>query len=246
MAGEQRKYSEQEASLILKRASELALAEPGDSRQMSLAELEAAAGEAGIEGALVRRAAAELANAPAPGAPDNVFVGGPTTIVLEAIVDGEIPEAGHEHVVNLVRRRTGEQGTHDVIGRTLTWSSASNPGRQITRNVMVTLAARNGVTTIRIEERLGQLAGALFGGIFGGVGGGGLGIWIGPLIVAGYPALIPVALVAWLGTVYAVVRRIYAGKARARGDDLRALLKALVATVEDCIEMETPALSPGA
>lgn len=243
MAGKERRYSEHEASLILKRAGELAVNQ-GDSRQMSLAELEAAADEAGIDTALVRRAAAELSRQPAAAPPDNLFLGGPTSLVFEAFIDGEVEPAAHEHFVNLVRRRTGEQGSHDVIGRTLTWASGPRLGNQVARNMMVTITPSGGVTSIRVEERLGQLAGGLFGGILGGVGGGGIGLWLGPLIVAGYPALIPVAMAAWLGGVYALVRRIYRGKTKARADDLRELLKSLVSLAEDCVAGSGPRALP--
>ena len=228
-------YSEQEASLILRRAGELAAHEPhGDARRLSLSELEASAEEAGIDRALVRRAAGELRHTPSAAPPDHAFLGGPTAIVFEAVVDGELATDAHEHVVHAIRRHTSEQGSHDVLGATLTWSTVL-AARQMGRNILVTVSPRHGVTTIRVEERLGQLAGAMFGGILGGVGGGGMGLFIGPLIVLGYPTLIPVALAAWVGGVWGIVRKVYGSKARARQTDLRTLLRTIVEVAEDCI-----------
>lgn len=231
VASNKRTYSEREASLILKRAGELAAVDPGSGRELSLTELESAAEEAGINGALVRRAAAELAT-PATRSTDNAFLGGPTTLVFEACVDGEITTAAHEPLVNYARRHTGSTGSHDVLGGTLTWASGRSE-RNLTRDLQITVTAQHGVTTIRVEERLGQLAGVMFGGIVGGVGGGGMGLFVGPLIALGAPAYIPLALVGWVGTVYAVVRNRYGAKARQRAEDLKALLRGLVRTVED-------------
>lgn len=246
MAKVRRKFTDHEASLILKRAGELSAQESVGDRSTSLDELESAAEEAGIDRALVRRAANELQHAPVTAPRDNAFLGGPTSIVIEAVVDGELPGSAHEHVVALIRRRTSQQGEHDVLGRTLTWTTGARYPNQMVRRLMVTVSVRGGATTIRVEENLGQLAGALFGGILGGVGGGGIGMFIAPLIVAGIPALIPVALVAWLGGIYGVTRKIFSSKARSRHKELRELLQGLVVLCEESMGGPSGALPEGA
>ncbi len=236
-----RTYSEQEAALVLKRAAELQQAQAGSgSGVRTLAELEEAAEEAGIDRALVRRAATEVRRAAPVETRDNAFLGGPTSIVLEAVVDGEIGPDSHEPLITEVRRSTGEHGAHEVLGRTLTWTTRPVAG-QPARTITVSVTPRGGVTTIRIEEKLTMMAGALFGGILGGVGGGGSGLAVIPFAVAGAPYLIPVALSVWLGGVYAVVRRVYRGKSRTRRKDLERLLAELVAIAEESVAAQPAA-----
>jgi hypothetical protein len=229
-------YSEQEAALVLKRAAELQQMENGtDGRVSTLAELEAAAEEAGIGAALVRRAATELRRTAPVETRDNPILGGPSMIVLEAVVDGEIGPACHEHMVGEIRRRTGEHGTHDVLGKTLTWATAPVVGQGMARTITICITPRSGVTTIRIEEKLQVLAGALYGGIVGGLGAGGSGLVILPFLIAGVPALAPVALAVWMGGVYGLVRRAYGRKSRDRKTMLSALLAELVAIAEESL-----------
>jgi hypothetical protein len=229
-------YSEQEAALVLKRAAELQQNENGiDGRVSTLAELEVAAEEAGIGAALVRRAATELRRAAPVETRDNVMLGGPGMIVLEAVVEGEIEPDCHEHLVGEIRRRTGEHGTHDILGKTLTWTTTPVIGQGMPRMITICVTPRSGVTTIRIEERLGSLAGALFGGIVGGVGGGGSGLVILPFLIGGVPALIPVGLAVWVGGVYGLVRRMYGRKSRERKAMLGELLAELVITAEESV-----------
>lgn len=231
-----RTYSEQEAALVLKRAAQLQQAQAGsDSGVRTLAELEEAAQEVGIDRALVRRAATEVRRAAPVETRDNAFLGGPTSIVLEAVVDGEIGPESHEPLITEVRRATREHGQHEVLGRTLTWTTRPVVGQPSARTITVSLTPRGGVTTIRIEEKLSMMAGALFGGILGGVGGGGSGLAVIPFAIAGAPYLIPVALGVWFGGVYAVVRRVYSRKSRKRRSDHERMLAELVAIAEESI-----------
>src|SRR5437879_13318401 len=74
-------------------------------------------------------------------------------------------------LVDTIRRRVGEAGNAGMIGRSVSWSSASK-----NRNLQISILSRHGKTSIRLDERLGQLAGALVGGVMGGVGGGSGGL----------------------------------------------------------------------
>ncbi|HEU4642164.1 MAG TPA: hypothetical protein VFS44_06880, partial [Gemmatimonadaceae bacterium] len=103
-----RRYTDREVRLILKSAVELQQrGADGDqpSGGLSLAELEQVAAEAGIDPAVVRRAASALDTA---GAPDgaNPFLGGPTEIVVERIVDAPVDAADFEGLLGAVRART--------------------------------------------------------------------------------------------------------------------------------------------
>lgn len=235
VTGPGRTFSEQEAQLVLGRAAELQQEGGADNRRATLGELEAAAEEVGIDRALVRRAAAELRrDAPVElPARDNVWVGGPTALAFEAVVEGELGADSHEHVIVAIRRLLGETGRHDVLGRTLTWSSVPAAGGASARLVTVSVTSRDGITTIRVDEKLSMTIGVYFGGVLGGVGGGGVSLAMLPFFLIGMPGLVPVAAVAWFGGVYALCRKLYARKAASRRDELLRLRAALVAVVEE-------------
>ena len=87
-----RRFNEREVAAIIKRASELQEVESiGESSTgMSLAELEQIAREAGLDPALVRRAASDLDTRVTDRQP-SAFFGAPTGLVLERTIDGEVP-----------------------------------------------------------------------------------------------------------------------------------------------------------
>jgi hypothetical protein len=95
--------------------------------------------------------------------------------------------------------------------------------------VQVTVTPRNGRTTIRIEEPLGQLAGGLFGGVMGGVGGGLTGPAIGFGVGALHSASATIGLVgAAISGSYLLARTIYGRIVRGRGERLHELMSRLV------------------
>jgi len=204
----------------------------------------AAALEAGIPERYVERAAAELGLA---GAPPNAidtavrnetpnaspWSGAPMSILYEVEVVGEVPESEMYILVDAIRRRIGEAGHAGTIGRSVSWSSASK-----NRNLQVTIVSRRGKTSIRVEERLSQLAGALFGGFMGGLGGGSSGVAIG----IGKGALHSLALgfgmwgVAIAGS-YGLARTIYGAQVRKRIRVLGELTEELASQARDAIKV---------
>src|SRR3954451_2014706 len=154
-----RRFSEKEVALIIKRASELQQDEaPAESTTgMSLAELEQVAREAGLDPALVRRAATDLDTRVTEQQPSR-FIGAPTTLHLERTIQGEIPVDEYEPIVLEIQRILGGVGTASTLGRTLQWSMISMDRRRYaSRTMHVTITPRNGRTTIRIEEPLGAI-----------------------------------------------------------------------------------------
>ena len=150
--GRDRKFNEEEVALIIKRAAELQQTEqaehdPGNA--LTLPEVEQIAREAGIDPRLVRHAALGLdrphgSNRPSP------WVGAPTRIVFERVIDGEVPAEEFENLINEVRRSLGDNGVPSVLGKTLAWSSSTHDRRRASgRQVDVTIAPRSGSTTIR-------------------------------------------------------------------------------------------------
>ena len=87
-----RRFNEKEVADIIKRASELQQLESTaeSTTGMSLAELEQVAHEAGLDPALVRRAATDLDTRVTDQKP-SAFIGAPTNLALERTIDGEIP-----------------------------------------------------------------------------------------------------------------------------------------------------------
>ena len=225
-----RRFNEQEVAAIIKHASELQQVEStGDSSTgMSLAELEQIAREAGLDPALVRRAASDLDTRVTDRQP-SPFFGAPTALVLERTIDGEVPSDEYEAIVLEIQRELGGVGSASGLGRSLVWTMATHGHRRAAiRTVQVTVTPRNGRTTIRIEEPLGPLAGGLFGGLMGGLGGGGGSIAMG--IGMGAFDSMPVALGLVGGVIggsYLLARTIFGRLARRRGERLQQLMSRL-------------------
>lgn len=232
-----RKFNDEEVALIIKRAAELqqteqVAEEPGHA--MTLAEVEQIAQEAGIDPRLIRRAAQGLdrpsdSNRPSP------WAGAPTRLVFERVVDGEIPIDAYEPLVNEIRRTFGDNGVPSVLGRTLAWSSIRGGGRRNARGrqIDVSIASRGGITTIRVEEELGNLAGGLFGGLVGGGGGGTTGISIGiGMQVFQSPGMAAMLWVAVASGFYMLARTLFARTSAKREKQIRELLDRLEEQVE--------------
>ncbi|HEU4719757.1 MAG TPA: hypothetical protein VFS59_00225 [Gemmatimonadaceae bacterium] len=246
-----RRFNEKEVAEIIKRASELQQLEstPESTAGMSLAELEQVAREAGIDPALVRRAASDLDTRVTDRQP-SPFLGAPTTLVLERTIDGEMPVEEYETVVLEIQRELGGVGSASTLGRSLVWTMQRDPGpRARTRTVQVTITPRNGRTTIRMEESLGQLAGGLFGGLMGGLGAGTSGIAMGIGMGVFDSAAITVAIIAGMVSgSYMLARTIFGRVVTGRGERLQHLMSRLAehvsATALHAPEVSRPAERP--
>jgi len=226
-----RRFNEKEVAQIIKRASELQVSEaPAESTSgMSLTELEQVAREAGLDPALVRRAATDLDTRVTDQRP-SPFLGAPTTLRLERTIDGEVPVEEYESMVLEMQRIVNQIGSASTIGRSLQWTSFGVRRRNVsTRTVQVTITPRHGRTTIQIHEPVGQLAGGLFGGLMGGLGGGlgsaafGIGMSV---FMSGTVALGLVGSV--VGGAYLLARTIFGRMVRSRGEELQELMSHLV------------------
>ena len=233
-----RRYNDKEVARIIKQASELQQSDaPGESASgLSLAELEQIAREAGIDPAMVRRAAVDLDAQVSVGRPSR-FLGAPSSLALERTIDGEVSPDEYDALVAEIQRAVGGMGSASLLGRSLQWTSAGGGRHRVsTRTVQVTVAPKNGRTTIRIEEPVGQLAGGLFLSFMGGIGmglmplvGGGGG-YLG-MSVAGPGFAITVAIAAcgaFLGGTYLLARTIFNRIVSRRGETLQALMSRLV------------------
>ena len=149
-----RQYSDREVRLILKSAVELQQRRADRTGEgsggMSLAELEQVAAEAGLDPNFVRRAAAQL-DAVGPPSNHNAFLGGPTQLVLERVVNHTIDPARFDALLDVVRAVTHEVGEVSTVGRQFGWK-----GRLDGAKSDVSVSVGDQRTTLRVRIQLDE------------------------------------------------------------------------------------------
>jgi hypothetical protein len=234
-----RRYSGPEVQEIVKRATELEAHQTGEA--MTIGGVEALAAEVGVAPAVVREAAASLRTAGAvPSAVAepvrwNRVIGGPTSIRIERVVEGELPDSEYAVVVDETRQVLKNVGQVSQLGRSFSWVATPPGGSH--RQLEVVVSVRGGRTRIAIQENLAPLIGGIFGGIGGGMGGGGMGPIIGVgvgafhLVGGAVAAIIPL----WLAATYLTARTVYARTARRRMRELETLADRLAGLVRELV-----------
>jgi serine/threonine-protein kinase len=173
---------------------------------------------------------------PGPKQAVNPLIGAPTRIVVEVVVDGEMPERDYDLVLDVIRREIGEVGQIGSVGRTFSWS-VSNQSRKLQISVM----PRGGKTTVRIDEQLTHLTGGIFGGMMGGIGGGLGGAVMGSVAgSAGGPLVGLAAWVAVLGAAYAGARYTFWRVGKGRADKLNDIAKQLGDQIAESLASSEP------
>ncbi|MEM7153963.1 MAG: hypothetical protein AAF799_14025 [Myxococcota bacterium] len=229
MSSDQRRFSDEESALILQRAAEM---QAQRGQQLSLPEIESAAAEAGIDVALVRRAATELATRPSTPPPPAVPIGGgvlgaPMQLIEERTVMGPLARTAWEDAMGEIHRQLGIKGQVDDLGRQFVWSHPK------TRDLRISIAPRGDHHIIRVEEKLTPVASGLYVGMALPITLASLGFIIPVSIVAlKLPALIPSFFLMWAGMAFMLARTIFKSSARNRDRQVRALAEGLVATCE--------------
>ena len=204
-----------------------------------------AAGEVGISEKYVARAQQELGLAaadntrvavrapakilvPTKAPPFNIWIGAPSAIIYEVEVQREVRPDSFEILVNMIQRALNDPGHVSTLGRSLHFALVHQQ-----RRLQISIAPRNGRTTIRVDERLAPLIGGLFGGVVGGGGGGigggmalPLGIALTHSPLAGFGAFGATALAAYL-TARGIYRKVRSSRER----DLIALVDDLAAQI---------------
>lgn len=241
-SGPRRRYDKDEVEEIVKRATELEATKTA-SGAMTIGGVEALAGEVGVAPELVRAAAGAIrrpATPNPPGRPANVpnpWIAGPTRLLFERVVDGELPEEDYETIVDEIRQILQDAGQVTQFGRSFTWSAArpgSNSG--VRRSLEITVSIRSGRTRITVQESLANLIGGVYGGIGGGMGGGGMGPMLG--IAAGALHLGPLTVLlvpVWLGITYATARYVYRRSTGKKASELEDLANRLAALIEELV-----------
>ena len=223
-----RKYRPDEIEAIVNRAAEMEVSNPTSSGSMTLGGVEQIARDVGIDTRAVRSAAVSMSrpitrDLAAEAPKYNRLIGGPTRLVFERIIDGELPESEYSVLVEEIRNTMMELGQVSQLGRSFSW--VLNKGASGTRNVEIAVTVRNGRTRIVVQENLNNLIGVVFGGVGGGLGGGGLGpmmgVMFGGLHMPGVAAAFVVP--AWLTLVFSVARTSFHYSAKKRAKTLEAL-----------------------
>lgn len=210
-----RRYGDEAVRRLLELATKLQEEEAGHGRGkhhdgLTLAQIQEAAAEVGIDPMFVQRAAArmDLSGTSEPEVWWAWLAGTPLTIRTERVVPGEIAVEDFRQVPTEMDAKHTLLGPGSVAttGRTLTWKSAEEGNRSI----HVAVSSRMGETRINTSEELHSVADNLFGGV---VGAGGLVVGLGVGIIVGgkilgstlFSVLFPIALV---GGLYFGARRI--------------------------------------
>jgi hypothetical protein len=237
LPGTRRRYSDGEVQEIVKRAAELEASTPTASGVMTIGGVEALAAEVGIAPDVVRQA--ERAMRSTPGAIDETvryspWAGGPTSLLYERVVEGELPEEDYPALVEEIRSMLNNVGQVSQFGRSFSWVAGRRGASQ--RELEVAVSVRGGRTRILIKEGLAPLLGGVYGGIGGGMGGGGLGpimgilggaLHLGPAVVA----MVPV----WLGGTYLTARFVYRRSVAKRVRELERLADRLAALTAELV-----------
>jgi len=221
-----RVYSEDEVRELVRRASEAEAIAPTRSGAMTIGGVQALAAEALIAPERIREAAVAL-EAPREAERPSLsrrIVGVPQHILVERVVEGELPESEFPVLIEEIRRVLGLAGTVTSLGRSVTWTSTGARA-----GVQVTVGVRGGLTRIAAGENLWTDVYAAFAGITTAIGLAGGGILAGLSGAVGAPLLIPLVVPAWAGGLVAVARRLSRGTYFARSRELERLADRLAA-----------------
>ena len=235
-----RKYRPDEIEAIVNRAAEIEATNPTESGSMTMGGVEQIARDVGIDTRAVRSAASQLS--PRTNSRDsameqpksNILIGGPTRLLYQRVIYGELAEGDYPLLVDEIRTIIGEVGQVSQLGHSFTW--VLNKGSSGIRNIEVAVTVRSGKTRITVQESLGQLIGVTFGGIGGGMGGGGLGPVIG--ITAGAlqaPPLLFFMIPAWLLLAFLTARTSFHYSVKRREKTLSHLVDRLAELSRDLI-----------
>ncbi len=219
------RFSEEEVRRILARAAALQEASggPADSRAMTLSEVEQAAQEAGIDRALVRRAAAELPVRRRIESEKPSRVGGvPVRVVMTRELSGHLNEGAFPRILDLVQDATGLAGECTSQGTVFAWSPRSSDKK--TRAIMVKVSSLDGRIAVRVEENMEELLRQYGGGALAGTAiPGSVFLTMGLLTSAVPLALMGASMIGLFVGIFSIGRVLVRRKIRARALELDRL-----------------------
>jgi hypothetical protein len=242
-AGVVRRYSDAEVEEIVRRAAEDELAHPTEGG-MSLATIQQIAADVGISPERIERAARRLEFGKAAQSPSEfgegadafasaarLWLGGPTLIASERMVDGEVSDSAFEDIVEEVQATLSAEGRVDTLGRSVHWS-AVKPTLGKRRAVRVRVTPRGGQTRIHVQERLNELAWTVFPVVLGPGAVPPIAIVLSTGVL-GYGVEVFLLAAGWVGGMYTLARSIFRGVARTKRTDLEELSSRLADIVSD-------------
>ena len=204
-----RRYSDTEFVLILRKAAELAGPEESlghASDGLTLAEIQAAAAEVGIDPALIERAA-RLLPASSPESRLERLTGGPVRHEREIHLPVELDEAKAARMLAAVQMTAGEPGTGQSSALGMVWHA-----RQEMEALSVTAQPEQGGTSVTVRvNRLDTMAPMLVMGLMGLIGTATAGYALGSQVAAELGAA---AAVAGVGGILGVGRAYWAASTR--------------------------------
>lgn len=174
-------YSDQDFALILSKATELARKPDSSERQassFSLAEMKAIAVEAGLDPALIERAA-RLVPAQSAEGPLTRLLGGPVKYRLEGYFDKKLTTTEAEVLLSAVRAAAEQQGEGSADSAGMSWHSVGEGSQFLVSahaerdgaRVRIVLDRRGGLAIIGMFSGLGALATSIAVVVAGEVGG---------------------------------------------------------------------------
>lgn len=164
----ERRFSEQEMALIIRRAAELQDGGSADGgARFSLAEIQEIASEAGVAEPFVSQAAAELQRPPVPTG----MLGAPLRFEEQRTLRGGLPAAARAELVDIVRRELGLYGEATEVLGAVEWRGRSSLGATIVSIGERGGDTRIGVTTSRVDQAALVWMGAAGLGVASGLAG---------------------------------------------------------------------------
>lgn len=225
MTGGQRRYTDEEFALILRKAFELqerpGAATPPDG--LALSDIQAIAREVGLDPALVERAAALVGTA--SEGPLARLCGGPVKYQLTYSAEHEVPRDELARLVDVIRQVTGHHGTADEVLGALEWKTVGELSQ-----THVTVRPRDGRTAVHVStDRSGAAILTIFlPGTAWFIAMGITGAALDPQGAAAVFLLMGGALAGWLATI----RTMW----RSGSNRYRAKLRALMAALSDEVD----------
>jgi len=154
-----RRYTEKEIQVILKCAGELQAARtenaPGMLGGTTLAQLQQAAAEIGIDADLIAHAAQNLPLSQTEGQASGLL-GGPWKVDSDQLVPGVVTEETWPFVVDDMRAATGRVGFPKAVGKGFEWLSLQPDA------IHVTFTPTGAKTRVRVTARFGGWSGLFY------------------------------------------------------------------------------------
>ena len=159
-------------------------------------------------------------------------------LTAERAVEGEISEAAYPEVVDVIQDEFDLVGHVSTVGRTLTWS----PARQGTesRQIVVTVRPRDGVTDLHVEEQLEMAGWRIFAPGWGAGAGALFGLAMAAMLGMQEEAILVLALPSAILGAVATVKGMINTKAQNASPQLQRVLDRLTGLVKRDSRGELP------